>query len=190
MNPCDYVRRTCHPNRLIGLTPGTCEIAWHSSIARSRDWIESLLPKTRATLDSELPLLNARLQAQLQGSRLIDSNDSFDNFRPGFLTRVELSHPSDDPDKLAVIVGVEIPCGADEVVYLYDYSQGPRRRVLESHGAHDHDERVYNVRLSKPDALGNQLFLTSRLAVQCAGQAGTGFPMTCSCFPARLRCLY
>jgi hypothetical protein len=84
------------------------------------------------------------------------------------LTRVEFSRPSDDPDKLTVIVGAEIPCGADEVVYLYDYSQGPRRRVLESHGTRDHDESLYKVHLSKLDALGNQLFLTSRLAVQCA----------------------
>jgi hypothetical protein len=138
--------------------------ALHGAI---RDWIESLLPKTQSPKDAELPLLNARLQAELQSSKLIHSNSAFNDFRPGLLTRVDVSHPSDDADKLTVIVGVEIPCGADEVAYLYDYSQGRLLRVLESHGTRGHDESIYNVHLSKPDAFGNQLFLTSRTAVQC-----------------------
>ena len=68
---------------------------------------------------------------------------------------------------MAVTVGVDVPCGNDDAVYVYDYSQAEPRRVLESRGTRDHDESVSDVRFSKRDAVGNQLFLTLRYAVQC-----------------------
>jgi len=136
----------------------------HSAV---RDWIESLLPQSRAALDSEFSFLNPRLNAELQRAGLIRSVITEDDFRPGFVTRMELSRPPEDPDKLAVTVGIGVPCGSDDLVYVYDYSQGPPRRVLESRGTRDHDESISSVRFSKRDASGSQLILTLRYAVQC-----------------------
>jgi len=80
---------------------------------------------------------------------------------------MELSRPTEDADKLVVTAGIDVPCGSDDAVCIYDYSQGQPRRVLESHGTRDHDESISGVRFSKRDAVGNQLILTLRYGVQC-----------------------
>jgi hypothetical protein len=139
--------------------------AFHTAV---RDWIESLLPKSRPALDSGFPLLNTRIDAELQHNRLIGSSWTGEDFTLGLVSRVALSRPREDLNKLAVTVGVGVPCGSDEAVYVYDYSHGLPRRILESHGTQDHDESVSDVRFSSPDAGGNQLILTLRYGVQCA----------------------
>jgi hypothetical protein len=136
--------------------------------AAVRDWIESLLPKSGTALDAEFLLLNQRVTSGLQRAALITKpNWADENSKPGFVSRVELSRPQEDSNKLAVIVGVSVPCGSDDAVYVYDYGQGQPRRVLESHGARDHDESLFDVRFSKRDVMGSQLILTLRYAVQC-----------------------
>ena len=44
---------------------------FHTAI---RDWVESLLPKSRANLDAESSFLNVRLSTNLQRYELIDSS--------------------------------------------------------------------------------------------------------------------
>lgn len=135
--------------------------------AAIRDWVESRLPRSRVGLDAEFLFLDARIQADLQRSKLTDSDVPQDDFKPGLISRVTLSRPPEDQDKLAITVGVGVPCGDDDAVYIYDYSLGEPRRILESHGTRDHDESIADVRFSKRDAIGNQLILTLRDAVQC-----------------------
>lgn len=140
--------------------------AFHASI---RDWVASLLPKSRAALDAEFLFLSSRVNADLQRAGLFASDTSGDHFKfePGTVTRMEFSRPPEDSDKLTVTVGVDVPCGNDDAVYIYDYSQGEPRRILESHGTRDHDESMSDVRFSKRDAIGSQLILTLRYGVQC-----------------------
>jgi hypothetical protein len=135
--------------------------------AAMRDWVESLLPTSRVALNSQFLFLNAKLNADLQRSKLIDAAGTEDNFKPGFVNRVQLSRPPEDSEKVAVIIGVNVPCGSDDAIYIYDYSQGEPRRVLESHGTRGHDESISDVRFSEHDAIGNQLVLTLRYGVQC-----------------------
>src|SRR5579862_1015973 len=138
----------------------------HASL---RDWVASLLPKSRVALDAELLFLTPKVDAELRQAGLFRSGASGDPFEaePGTVTRMEFSRPPEDPDKLVVIVGVDVPCGSNDAAYIYDYSQGEPRLVLESHGTRDHDEGITNVRFSKRDASGSQLILTLRYAVQC-----------------------
>ncbi len=75
--------------------------------------------------------------------------------------------PPEDPTKVAVTVGVAIPCGSSDTVYIYDYSQGAPRLILESHGIREHDESVLGIHFSKRDASGNQSILILRDSVQC-----------------------
>src|SRR5438874_1482663 len=112
--------------------------------AAIRDWVESVLPKSRAALDVDFLLLSPKVNADLRHAGLFASGTSGDLFKsePGTVTRMEFSRPSEDPDKLIVTTGVDVPCGNDDAVYIYDYSQGEPRRVLESHGTHDHDESI------------------------------------------------
>jgi len=91
--------------------------------------------------------LSPRLNADLRRAGLFASDTSGDRFKPepGTITRIVLSRPPEDPDKLAVTVGVDVPCGNNDAVYVYDYSQGEPQRVLESHGTRDHDESLSDV---------------------------------------------
>jgi hypothetical protein len=119
-----------------------------------RDWIESLLPKSQMALDAEFSSLSPRLTAELK--------------RAGLVSRIEISRPAEDPGKLAVIVGVEVPCGYDDAAYIYDYGRDQPQLVLESHGSRGHGESLSGIRFSRSDALGRQLILTLRYGVQCA----------------------
>jgi hypothetical protein len=142
--------------------------------AAVRDWIESILPKSKAALDAELSFLNPRVTTDLQlAGLIIKPNWADENSKSGFVSRVELSRPREDSNKLTVIVGVSVPCGSDDVVYVYDYGQGQPRRVLESHGTRDHDESLSDVRFSKRNAGASQLILTLRYGVQCASTWNT-----------------
>jgi hypothetical protein len=134
-----------------------------------RDWVESVLPKSKAALDVEFPFLNPKVNTDLQRAGLFASNNSGDPFKsnPGSATEVEFSRPPEDADKLVVTTGIDVPCGRDDAVYVYDYSQEQPRRVLEAHGTRDHDETISDIRFSKSDALGNQLILTLRYGAQC-----------------------
>ena len=60
-----------------------------------------------------------------------------------------------------------MPCGSDQALYLYDYSGGRPRRVLENLGTREHDESICEVQFSKPDSNGNRSILILRNAIQC-----------------------
>ena len=130
-----------------------------------RDWIETQLPKSKTALETKFSSLPARINGELHREGLI----SPDNREPqiGFLAHIRALRPPDDSNELAVTVGIDVPCGYDDAVYVYDYSQGPPRRVLQRYGTREHDESIAAVLFSKRDATGRQLILTLRYAVQC-----------------------
>jgi hypothetical protein len=130
-----------------------------------RDWIESRLPQSKDALDRELPLLQTGLKAELWRVGLLAPEQKYD-LEYGYVRDVEVTRPAEYPEALKVVVGATVPCGVDDVVYIYDYSTGFRRRVLESPGHRDHDETVSGVYFAG-DA-DNRLILTLRYAVQCA----------------------
>lgn len=134
-----------------------------------RDWVESVLPKSRAALDAEFLFLSPKVNADLQRAGLVAAAPSGDLFKsnPGSVTRMEFSRPPEDAGKLVVTAGIDVPCGSDDAVYIYDYGQGQPRRILESHGTRDHDESISDVRFSRRDAVGRELILTLRYGVQC-----------------------
>ncbi len=132
-----------------------------------RDWLESVLPNSKPALYAALPLLNQRLNADLDRAGLLAPENVQGDFKAGFVNRVDISLSPEDPEKLVAIVRVAVPCGSDDAVYVYDYSQGPPRLVLESHGTRGGDESISDVRFSKRDGTGGQLVLTLRYAVQC-----------------------
>jgi hypothetical protein len=139
--------------------------AFHAAI---RDWIETQLPKSKAVLDAEFPYLSPKLNAVQQAGLIAPRDNVFDgpaNF--GSIDHVRTSRPPGDPDRLLVNVGIDVPCGFDDAVYVYDYSQGSPRRILASRGARDHGEIVSDVLFSKLDESGSRLILILRSGVQC-----------------------
>ena len=132
--------------------------------AALRDWIEPQLPANLTNVDAELTLVKARFMTELDRAGLM--GQEFEP-KPGFVSRIELSHLAEAPEFLVVIVGTGVPCGSDDVVYVYDYSKGAPRRMLESHGTRDSDEGVRHVQFSKRDASGSRLILTLRFSAQC-----------------------
>src|SRR5271169_3030780 len=122
-----------------------------------RDWVESHLPPSRATLDSDVSALQSKLEATLNRSGLLQGDGSAGY---GYISRVEIARPPEYSEGLNVILGVTVPCGFEDSVYLYDYSQGPRNRVLESYSSRPHDESITDVYFSDPDELGSHLILT------------------------------
>src|ERR1043165_8935939 len=131
-------RRVC----LVGLAISIALSAQNAAVdhAALRDRIEQLLPNSRETFDVEFPSLTSRIAA-------------------GFPARVKLSRPAEAEDLLTVTVGVGVACGEDDAVYVYDYGQGARRRVLESRGSRGHDESVSDVIFSRRDVRGTRLIL-------------------------------
>ena len=134
-----------------------------------RDWIETQLPKSRTALDTAFSTLNARMNAALQRAGVIAPDIRWGNGPSNFglVAYVKALRPPEDSNELTVTVGIGQPCGSDNAVYVYDYSQGSPRRVLTSRGTREHDESVAAVHFSKRDATGRQLILTLRYAVQC-----------------------
>jgi hypothetical protein len=129
-----------------------------------RDWVESHLPRSRAALDSDPSSLQNKLNAQLWRKALMRPDGSA---KYGYIGRVEISRPTEYSEGLKLILGVTVPCGFEDSFYLYDYSQGARRRVLESNSTRQHDESISDVYFSTPDEVGDHLILTLRYAVQC-----------------------
>lgn len=130
-----------------------------------RDWLETVLPKSRPALDAEFPSLKAKLDADLWRAGVL-GKDRYD-LPVGLAKPVTLNRPYEAPDLLFATVGVGLPCGRYDVVYAYDYSNGAPHRVLESHGDKT-SESVFEVLGSGRDANGSRLILTLRYAVQCA----------------------
>ncbi len=102
----------------------------------------------------------------MQRAGLNKSGEEYENFEPGYVPAPKFTRPAEDPDKLIVVSGVGLPCGHDDVVYVYDFS-GERVRVLESAGTRDHDESILGVYISKRSSDGPQQILTLRYGVQC-----------------------
>ena len=55
---------------------------FHSAV---KDWVESLLPKSRTSLDGGYLHLNPMLNAELRRAGLIDSGDRIENFKLGLM---------------------------------------------------------------------------------------------------------
>lgn len=66
--------------------------------AAIRDWVESVLPKSRAALDAEFLYLSPKVNADLRRAGLFASDSSGDIFKsaPGSVTRMEFSRPPED----------------------------------------------------------------------------------------------
>ena len=132
-----------------------------------RDWIEQLLPKSKADLEIAFPSLAPALTAELVGAGLTKARDEYENFAAGFVFPLKFNRPEEDRDKLVLVAGVGMPCGRDDVVYVYDYSGGERRRILESGRSGEHDESILGVYVSDRSPDGSQQILTTRYGVQC-----------------------
>src|SRR5579871_986340 len=137
-------------------------LGFHAAL---RDWIELQLPASRPNSDAELALLQSRLESNLFQAGLTGHKDEP---KPGDVAKVHFLLTPDVPDLLAVTVGVGVPCGSDDVAYIYDYGEGAPRRVLESHGTRDGDQNIGEIRFSKPDVDRSTLLLITRFSAQCA----------------------
>jgi len=132
-----------------------------------RDWMEPLLPQSRQALVDELPFVAARINADLARAGFLKPNgDDEQNGDNGLPSAVKFSRPLEAPDLLIATWGVVVPCGRYDVVYVYDYSHGAPRRVLETHGENG-AETVSEVVVSKPDVYGGRLIAALRFPVQC-----------------------
>jgi hypothetical protein len=140
-----------------------------------RDWVDALLPKSRSTLQSELPLVQARINAELWRSGLLvtDSVVDDDHFQPGRISGLSVSQAPEDPDKVLVAASLNMPCGAEDSAYIYDYSQGSPRRVLEVNPSRDDDETLSGVHFSPRSQTGGQSILVLRFPIQCASTWST-----------------
>ncbi len=130
-----------------------------------RDWVESRIPKSKAALDASAFTLQDQLNTELFRARVRAPAQGVDGF--GYVGRLELWRPAQFPDALTVVAGTSMPCGTSDSVYVYDYSGGAPRRVLESRGGKDDAESVGTVYFSPPDASGARVILTLRHAAQC-----------------------
>jgi len=133
-----------------------------------RDWAESLLPRTAAALTSELPRSESAINAALRGAGLRGRTgwDLSGAYTPGAVESVKLRRPKEDATKVVLTIGVEIPCGDEEATYVYDYSGGSPRRVIES-PVPEGGSGVLAVDFSAPDRSGMQSILVLRYGVQC-----------------------
>lgn len=146
----------------VWIKPDSASIAaLHVSL---RDWIEAAMPKSLAGLSS----LRPNLYTELERAGLLASSSNGGASNPGFVERIEITQPPEDPNKLVVIVGVGVRCGSNDAVYIYDYSPAntgnpAARRVLEALSTRAHDEIAELVQFAPP------LVLTLRKSVQCGG---------------------
>jgi hypothetical protein len=130
-----------------------------------RDWVEAHLPKSKAILDAGFATLTDRLYAELSGAGVLPATTRAEEY--GYVGRLDLSRPPEFPEALSIVEGITTPCGTADSVYVYDYSEGPERRILDSRGETDRDETVSGEFVSSKDVSGNRLFLALRHAAQC-----------------------
>jgi hypothetical protein len=121
-----------------------------------RDWIESRLPGNSRDLDARFALLQAQLSAELWRSGLMD------------VAQLKFVRPPHYPGVLLVQAGVSVPCGTDDVVFLYRFTAHSRARMLESHGDSKYGNTLLDTKFSKPDAYRDGVFYVSWDGVQCA----------------------
>jgi hypothetical protein len=130
-----------------------------------RDWVELRLPSSKGSLESELPLFQSRLNAELWRAGALAPEST--EVQYGYVSRLEVSRPAEFPEGITITIGISVPCGVYDSVYVYDYRGGAPRRVLESRGTREHDENISDIYFSRQDAIGSRLILTLRYAVQC-----------------------
>jgi hypothetical protein len=132
--------------------------------AALRDWIEAQLPQSLTELDARFSLLETKLTADLWRAGLTDvASEGL-----GTVESVSLTRPAEYPRGLAVTARVGVPCGHDDTLYVYDYSQGTPRRVLEFDGKRERDEMIWGVEVSKAGPDGSRLIASLRYAATCA----------------------
>jgi hypothetical protein len=130
-----------------------------------RDWLEPRIPNSKEALETEFALLQSRLNAELRRAGMLAPGGKEVEF--GYVSRLVVSRPLEFPEGITITIGISVPCGVYDSVYVYDYSGGTPRRVLESRGTRDHDESISDNYFSTQDAVGSRLILTTRYAVQC-----------------------
>jgi len=119
-----------------------------------RDWIESRLPGDQGLLHVGMPRAEAVMRSELKEAGLEGEGPDL-----RFQQLPEL------PNTLLVIVGVSVPCGVEEAVYLYQFDATSRTRALEDRPL---GYGFTKVELSQPDSEGRRLLLTTHQSVQCA----------------------
>ena len=119
-----------------------------------RDWIESRLPGDQGLLHVGMPRAEAVMRSELKEAGLEGEGPDL-----RFQQLPEL------PNTLLVIVGVSVPCGVEEAVYLYQFDATSRTRALEDRPL---GYGFAKVELSQPDSEGRRLLLTTHQSVQCA----------------------
>ncbi len=129
-----------------------------------RDWIESRLPANLAALDAASPGLEAQLSAELWRAGLL-APENVEG--AGYVSKLKLSRPGEYPGALVVQAGISVPCGSDESVYVYHFSN-TRTRLVETHGTGKWGSSASETLFSNPDVSGNRIFYASWYGVQCA----------------------
>lgn len=135
-----------------------------------RDWVESRLPQSLAQL-ATISAIDRAITRDLAAAGFREETGDRHDIRPG-LPMASIKHLREDPNKVLVTADVTVPCGVYSFAYLYDYSTGSRRRILEDRPTREHDESVNNIRVSPPGTHAGQLIVVFRSAVQCGSSWG------------------
>lgn len=85
----------------------------------------------------------------------------------GVVGSLSLSRPPEYPEALLVIASAALPCGADQSVFLYDWSGGNPVRRLESIPDAAEFGQSAAARVSARDGQGSRLAVLTRFAVSC-----------------------
>ncbi len=131
-----------------------------------RDWIESRLPASSTELDVRFPLLQSQLTAELWRAGVIEQSQLVQ--RVGDISELQLLRPAEYPGVLLVQTGVTVPCGADQVVFVYRFDTNSHTRLLDARGDSKYGNSIMDAEFSPPDASGNRVFFVSWDGVQCA----------------------
>lgn len=135
-----------------------------------RDWVESRLPQSLAQL-ATIPAIDRAITRDLAAVGFRKESGDRHDIRPG-LPLASIKRLSEDANKVLVTTDVTVPCGVYSFAYLYDYSTGSRRQILEDRPTREHDESVNSIRVSPPGTHAGQLIVVFRSAVQCGSSWG------------------
>ncbi len=127
-----------------------------------RDWIESRLPQTAASM-GDLKDLEAALKAEAAEALGAPSDDSV----PGYV-QLEFRRLPELYDTLFVVAGASVDCGDDEAVYMYYFNAQGRTRVFEDRPGNNLWYTNAALELSEPDSQGQRLLVTHYVTTQCA----------------------
>jgi hypothetical protein len=132
-----------------------------------RDWLEWRLPRNEDST-TQFSHVEAILLGELREARLTVPDGLEPWEIPSGYVQFELKLLPELPHVLFVIAGVTVPCGVDQVVYMYHYDPGGRTRVFEDHPKIPFGYTGPSIQVSDPDSQGRRLLLTDYMTIQCA----------------------